>query len=101
MKGQWLQSTILRAASLLAPGDQRAEWLAGWRSELWYIPRRGATLFCLGAFQDALWLRRNNPGPIERNRTHLESPLRCLALLALRAAVSSLIVVLLPGPPQP
>src|ERR1035437_1587343 len=98
MKSEWLPYTVLRAASLLAPSDQRVEWLDGWRSGLWYIPRRGATLFCLGAFHDALWLRRNNPSPVKRTRTHLESPLRCLALLAILAAVSSLIAVLLPGP---
>jgi len=94
MNAQWLQSTILRTASLLAPGDQRAEWLAGWRSELWYIPRRGATSFCLGAFRDALWVRRNTLSPAEL----LESPLSCLALLAIVAAVSLFIAVLLPAP---
>ena len=94
MNAQWLQWTILRAASLLAPGDERAEWLAGWRSELWYIPRRGSTVFCLGAFRDALWLRRNSPS----SGKHLESPFRCLAWLALLAAVSLLIAVLLPAP---
>ncbi len=60
MKSEWLQHIILHVASLLAPSDQRAEWLEEWRSELWYVPRRGATRFCLGAFRDALWLRRNN-----------------------------------------
>ena len=94
MNAQWLQWTILRAASLLAPGDERAEWLAGWRSELWYIPRRGSTVFCLGAFRDALWLRRNSPS----SRKHLESPFRCLAWLALLAAASLLIALLLPAP---
>jgi hypothetical protein len=58
MKSQWLQSIILRTASLLAPGDQRTEWLTGWRSELWYIPRRGSTVFCLGAFRESIWSRR-------------------------------------------
>jgi hypothetical protein len=32
MKTEWLQYTVLRAASLLAPGDQRAEWVKEWRS---------------------------------------------------------------------
>ena len=63
MKTQWLQNTVLLAASLLAPGDQRAEWVKEWRSELWYIPRRTALLVSLGAFRDALWLRRNNLAP--------------------------------------
>lgn len=97
MKSEWLPDTILRAASLVAPGDQRAEWMKGWRSELWYIPRRDATLFCLGAFQDALWLRRNNPNPQKWRGINLESPLRCLAFLGLLAAVSLLIAVRLPG----
>ena len=88
MKTEWLQYTVLRAASLLAPGDQRAEWVKEWRSELWYIPRRQAMLFSLGAFRDALWLRRNNLSPATRPRIHLESPLRCLAFLSTLAAVS-------------
>ena len=95
MKREWLPDTVLRIASLLAPGDQRAEWVEEWRSELWYIPRRGATRFCLGAFRDALWLRRNNLNPAKRNGTHLESPLSCLAFLATVAAVGMLIAVYL------
>ncbi|SPF39832.1 conserved membrane hypothetical protein [Candidatus Sulfopaludibacter sp. SbA4] len=98
MNSAWLQRTILRAASFLAPGDQRAEWLEEWRSELWYVPRRGATRFCLGAFRDALWLRRNNLSPAKPIQACLESPLGCLAFLAACAAVSSLIVALLPAP---
>ena len=98
MKSEWLQYTILRAASLLAPWDQRAEWVKGWRSELWYIPRRGATLFCLGAFRDALWLRRNNPSPQRRTGIHLESPLTCLALLAILAAASLFLAIQMPAP---
>jgi hypothetical protein len=95
MKSEWVGDTVLRAASLLAPGDQRAEWLEGWRSELWYVSARGATRFCLGAFRDALWLRRNSLSPAT---CHPESPVRCLAILAMLAAVSSLLVVCLPGP---
>lgn len=98
MKIAWPQSLILHAASLLAPFDQRAEWLDGWRSELWYVPRRGATRFCLGAFQDALWLRRNNLSPVKRSGLRLESPLACLAFLALLAVVSLSIAARLPGP---
>ena len=98
MKAAWTQHMILRAASLLAPFDQRAEWLDGWRSELWYIPRSGATRFCLGAFQDALWLRRNNLSTAKRSGIQLESPLACLAFLAGLAAVSLAIVARLPGP---
>jgi hypothetical protein len=98
MKTEWLSYTVLRAASLLAPGDQRAEWVKEWRSELWYIPRRQAMLFSLGAFRDALWLRRNNLSPVTRPRIHLESPLRCLAFLSTLAAVSIFTVICLPAP---
>src|ERR1700683_3175569 len=98
MKSEWPQYAVLRAASLLAPSEQRAEWFEEWRSELWYIPRCRATLFCLGAFRDALWLRRNlseaeRPSPMTRTGIHLESPLNCLALLATLAAASLFIAV--------
>jgi len=98
MRNQKLQGALLRAASLLAPGDQRAGWLEEWRSELWYIPRRRATRFCLGAFRDALWLRRNSLSAAKHTGIHLESPLSCLAFLALLAVASTLAAVLLPAP---
>src|SRR5262249_21251987 len=82
----------------LSPSDKRAEWIKEWRSELWYIPRRQAMLFSLGAFRDALWLRRNNLSPATRPRIHLESPLRCLAVLSILAAVSIFTAVRLLAP---
>jgi hypothetical protein len=101
MTGEWLQHATLRVASLLAPRDQRAEWVKEWRSELWYIPRCQATLFCMGAFRDAFWLRRNHGAPVKRTRIHLESPLSCLAFLAALAALSIFIAVHLPAPQDP
>lgn len=98
MKSGWLQYATLRAASLFAPRDQRAEWVREWQSELWYIDRQGAMRFCLGAFRDALWLRRNTVDLVTRAGIHLESPLSCLAFLATLAAVSFLVTVHLPGP---
>jgi len=82
---------MIRAASLLAPADRRAEWVEEWESELWYVPRRRAMRFCLGAFQDAIWVRRNavNPVPL------LASPFRCAAALAALAAVGLLTAVCL------
>jgi len=88
MKPLWAPQAILRAASLLAPSGHRAAWLKEWRSELWYVPPDEATRFCLGAFQDAFWLRRNQAGGARRDRSFLESPVRCLALLAAGAALS-------------
>jgi hypothetical protein len=62
---------LLRAASLLVPRHQRAEWCQEWLSELWHVRRTCAPTdgvswpaeqevmsFCLGAFQDAFCLRR-------------------------------------------
>jgi hypothetical protein len=98
MTRAWLPQTILRAASLLAPADHRAEWLKGWRSELWYIPRHGASRFCLGAFRDAIWVRRNSERPARRTAFWFESPLTCLAFLTFAAAVSGAILVCLPDP---
>ena len=57
-----LPLAILRTAALLVPGESRAEWLAEWRSELWYVHGNTAA-FCAGAFRDALWVRRNRRGP--------------------------------------
>lgn len=96
MRAEWIQSAILRAASILAPGDQRSEWLEEWRSELWYVSQPRATAFCLGAFQDALWLRLNQEdrGPDARSR--LESPAACLTVLVAVAGASLVIAALLP-----
>jgi hypothetical protein len=87
MKLQWSQ-TILRAASLLAPSAHRDAWMEEWRTELWYVPPDAAARFCLGAFSDAFWLRRNQTGAARPNRNYLESPVRCLALLAAGAIAS-------------
>jgi hypothetical protein len=84
---------ILRSAGWLVPSDQRAEWLAEWNAELWYIRHRDerqTTRFCVGAFQDALWLRRNRL-PDARPRLHLQSPGQCLGFLSLVAAACILL----------
>jgi len=86
---------ILRSASLLVPGPDRAEWFAEWSAELWHV-NRGATAFCLGAFRDAFWLRRNNPTPSAARTFSLRSPLSCLLFLAALAAVSIYFALRLP-----
>jgi hypothetical protein len=78
---------ILRSAAWLVPGEQRAEWLAEWNAELWYVRRSGerqTTSFCLGAFRDALWLRRNSP-PNAKPWLRLQSPAHCLGFLGVVA----------------
>jgi hypothetical protein len=98
---------ILSVASLVVPDEQRAEWLAEWSGELWQAEAmgRGATAFCLGAFRDAFWLRRNArlpraygpllidcprtpaPPPAPESRL-LDSPVRCIAFLGFLAAMN-------------
>jgi hypothetical protein len=77
---------ILRSAALLVPRELRGEWMREWLAELWYV-RGSKHDFCLGAYQDAWWLRRNTPWP-----PVLESPLRCILMLASLAAIIGLIV---------
>src|SRR2546426_4572471 len=91
---------LLRLAAFLVPGAQRPEWLAEWKSELWYVLRRGnreALFFCLGAFRDALWLRRNSP-PNHRQFLWLQSPLRSVLFLAVAAAVTTFFSFRSPAP---
>jgi hypothetical protein len=84
------QLAILHSARLLVPRGQRAEWFAEWKAELDYVCQNAeaaATSFCLGAFRDAFWLRRNSH-PSARPAAVLASPYHCLALLAVLAAVA-------------
>jgi len=91
---------ILRSAALLVPEARRTVWLAEWRSELWHVGRDSlgvsATAFCMGAFWDAFWLRRDDPSP-DRYALFAESPARCLALLAALGAVCFVTALLLPA----
>lgn len=90
-------ATILHLASLFVPEPARSEWRREWKSELWYVRRSNgpALRFCLGAFQDALWMRRNCP---KERRVCLQSPLRCVFLLLCGAAATSFLSFYLPGP---
>jgi hypothetical protein len=83
-------SPILRCAGWMVPEDQRKEWLAEWGGEAAYVRhtrgRGRSAAFCLGAFPDALWLRRNQAPA--RAIFSLDSPVRCVVLLAILAAAS-------------
>lgn len=79
---------LLRLASWIVPRRARADWLAEWRAELAYIrsfERARAARFALGAFPDALWLRRDHP-----RARFLASPVHCLALLAAVALAAAI-----------
>jgi len=80
-----LQILMLHSAALLTPAALRGEWLEEWLAELDHVRRNcpeAAFAFCRGAFADAWWLRRNSPG----HDGFLDSPVRCLGLLAALAA---------------
>ena len=108
-------SAILHTASWIVPARQRVEWLAEWRAELWHVrhacngkdcrwsrDEQLATTFCLGAFKDAFWLRRNqldrdNPGRTLSSMFQFDSPRRCVLFLAGLAVASMLLAGSLPG----
>ncbi len=108
---------LLRIASVLVPSKRRTDWLAEWRAELWEVLRArepgrrqateqtaahcGPIAFCLGAFQDAWWLRQNNPGPPlhipTRSLPRHGSPAMCLLSLAGWAAAALTLALYLPA----
>jgi hypothetical protein len=104
---------LLGAAGLLVPRQVRAEWAAEWKAELWQVwhsqaetlalaeggsnARFAPVIFCLGAFPDALWLRRNQPQSPPRRMARQGSPSMCLLSLASWASVSLLLGLYLPG----
>jgi hypothetical protein len=97
-----LHSAILRAASFLVTGSERAEWLAEWKAELWHISRaphsdREITAFCLGAFQDAFWLSCNRQRSSLRRLFLIGSASRCGLFLAAWATISMLVCLTLPA----
>ncbi len=75
---------MLRMAGWLVPASLRGEWIAEWRAELHWVPAECATAFCLGAFRDALWLRRN---AVDGKRLWLDDPVMCVLNLAAAAGV--------------
>ncbi len=96
---------LLRTASILVPRTARAEWLSEWRSELWHVRQsadvarraREGIAFCLGAFPDALCLRRL----AQQDRTPIPpfhgSAAQCLLALSAVLAASYALSLLLPG----
>lgn len=87
MRSDCVHRAMLRTLSVLVPADERTEWFEWWRSELSYVVPPEATRFCAGAFHDVVWLRRNRPSSSKRTRK-LRSPIACIAVLSIVAAVS-------------
>jgi hypothetical protein len=101
---------LLRGASLLVPGRQRAEWRREWSSELWHVrhscapidgvswqAEREVTAFCLGAFQDAFCLRRDRPQRFAPLAAPQGSASHCMLVLGAVLAASYSMTLLLPG----
>jgi hypothetical protein len=105
-----LDLVVLRCASLLVPARERAEWWREWRAELWHVrqactPLHGilwtaeqeVTMFCLGAFQDALCLRGQLGRKPIPHATTMGSAAQCILLLLGLVATSYGVALLLPG----
>lgn len=101
---------LLRAASFVVPGRQRAEWRQEWQSELWHVRRSCARMdgvswpaeqrvlaFCLGAFQDALCLRRQGMSIRLPHPTKQGSAAQCILALCIVMLAFYAIALLLPG----
>ena len=88
---------LLATISLSLPRSERDEWISEWRAELHHIVGYGVRpgeciAFAFGAIPDALWIRRH---PL-RTRHRLESPRRCLTVLAVFACLNIVLALLLP-----
>jgi hypothetical protein len=101
---------LVRAAALLVPGPQRADWTAEWLAELWHVrhmsdtePPVSATplTFAAGALNDAAQLRahgfRTHLLPRLRSLLQSGAPARCLLLLAAGTLAALLLCLELPG----
>jgi hypothetical protein len=101
---------LLRSASVMTPRPQRPEWWREWQSELWHVRRscapagvvtwqaeREMTSFCLGAFQDALCLRRHSWQKGRALASLHGSAAQCLLGLVVVLGASYLLSQLLPG----
>lgn len=105
-----LQRPVLDCASLLVPASRRGDWRREWKAELWHVRQaripagkaswraeREVACFCLGAFQDAFFLRWQSGEKFKPLEPLRGSPARCLLFLAGTLAYFFLISILIPG----
>lgn len=105
-----LQLGVVRAASLLTPAGERAEWRSEWLGELWQVrfacipeggfswgAQREVTAFCLGSVQDAWCLRRHAWRSGTSGIPVHGSAAQCVLWLATVLGICAVIAQLLPG----
>jgi len=105
-----LQQSLLLSASPFVPASERAEWRREWQAELWHVrqvcispgaesvqAQQQVFSFCLGAFQDALCLRRNAVLRTTTRQSSKGSAARCLLWLVAILFVCYAVALLLPG----
>lgn len=105
-----LQQPVLGCASLLVPASRRREWRREWRAELWHVRQarvpagqlspqveREVACFCLGAFQDALFLRWHFGERMKPLQPLRGSPAKCLLFLTATLAAFCGLSFLIPG----
>lgn len=109
----WMYRVALWVAATRVPRALRAEWLAEWSSELWYVgeallregegapgARWGMARFCLGALEDVRCIRKMHGTGSRRGTGRgraAGSALHCAASLALGALVFAVLAQVLPG----
>lgn len=84
-----MQRIFIWAAACSLPALVRAEWLAQWNSEIWYVHDQGAKRidtwrFTLGSLEDAVDTRREFP---EESHHLVHYPSNCLVTMTLLNAV--------------
>lgn len=105
-----VQLLTLRGASLLVPFDRRAEWYEEWTSELWHVrhgcssasafswtTERELAAFCIGSFQDAACLLRQDWQSALRSAHVHGSAMQCVLYLSALLALFAMVAHLLPG----
>jgi len=101
---------LIAGAWLIVPGGEREDWWHEWRAEIWqaridhacdgrvsWESERALIRFCLGAYQDALCLRRLERRTRPAHRVRFGAAWQCILLLAILLCVSYELSRVLPG----
>ena len=105
-----LNLTLIAGAWLIVPGGERTEWWREWRAELWqarhehacdgrisWMSERALVNFCVGAYQDALCLRRLERRTRPMHRVRFGAAWQCILLMAIVLGASYVLSRVLPG----